>query len=1009
MDPRDETEPLEGWDSATFELTGSRALTSALLGDPDERYERQSELGRGGLGAVHAVMDQLLEREVALKVSLSEDNVDLIHFWHEARVTALLDHPNIVPVYDAGLDEDGQPYYIMKKVVGADLTGALAAGRLPSLRRRLEVFRSLCDAVAYAHEKGWLHRDIKPENVMLGDHGEVLLVDWGLAWSLEAHGTPPRAGTPRFMPPEQARGEPQDERADIFALGGGLYVLLTGGDLPFPDAEDAYAIVKQILKRQTFRPPRRAAPRELLAIVDRALAPDPADRYPSVADLQADLEAWLDDREVSAATYSLPQRLQKWGQRNRDRLFTITIATVLIGVVLGLAGTATSGAILMSALTASASRDAALAAAEEARQAEQARRLQLHDALLAGSAGYLAQGRFANAEDNLLEAERIGVDDPARKAALGLAWADLTRRGLWPVWREPLDAMPVDLQVLPDDAGLIALYADGSWTRRRPVSARIEVRGSLGAAGLSIVGADQFVVRDGARIALVDASGAEQAAADLPTDLEILGTWAVADRLLVTGRLGNAFTTRAYALPTLEPQPLSKPLSTSVLHDVSPDGSTLIAGATPDRTQSAWVFGPDGRRAIDDVLVVVDVDGDLVDLGADGGFRGVASSTVVAGFSENGAGRLYVDSEAGTRLLGGKGRPEVLAIDPDARWLVAATRDQRLVCWALPESPLNPPTGGGMAVHSDGRLAVDLSDPATILDLPTGTRLHTFPGGWSNAAWSPDGAHLALSTNREAAIHDLLASETTRVEGASGPPVWTNEQLLFAGTPVVQLDASGRQQTRVVEQDRPTWNAVPLQDRKVAVAYNLAPDERVGALLHPDGTLQEVRSAVLPGYGFGVSVFDDGRLAFARQDGTVAIVHADGRPDVVWRWQPEPVMAVVPVPGAVAALTFYGDLDVLNERGEPLYTLQLEDDGPYIRLVRAGDLLVALGGGPGQVLPIDGRPPPRGARRLANARAWSRLTDPGPEERLSAAIATGADLEGNDPTSRLVRALRSAP
>jgi serine/threonine protein kinase len=284
------------------------------------RYELVVPVGRGGMGTVYRAHDRELQREVAVKVLDSVHPDAARRLLREARVIARLEHPGIVPVHDAGTLPDGRVFYAMRLVRGSRLDEELRGGRpLPEL---LRVFERICEAVAFAHAHGVIHRDLKPENVMVGPFGEVLVMDWGVAKMVgegggEAppEGVPERSataegtshgtvlGTPGFMAPEQARGEVDriDERADVYALGGILRAFLAGGDPAGPPA----------------------GPRALVAVCEKALAPDPAARYASARELAAEVAAHLDGLPVSAHREGVADRLRRFGRRYRMAILLI--------------------------------------------------------------------------------------------------------------------------------------------------------------------------------------------------------------------------------------------------------------------------------------------------------------------------------------------------------------------------------------------------------------------------------------------------------------------------------------------------------------------------------------------------------------------------------------------------------------------------------------------------------------------------------------------------------------
>ena len=223
-------------------------LTGELAGLEGERYEIGDVLGRGGMGVVRLARDTRIEREVAIKLLRPEHRAPgaIARFFREAKVQGALQHPAIVPIHDLGIDPDGNPYFVMKKLAGVTLADVLATPQLmpPWTRQKLLArLADVCLALELAHTRGIVHRDIKPANIMLGDFGEAYLLDWGVARLLAASddSVKPRTGsadgetlagdllgTPGYMAPEQARGEPVDGRADVFSLGCVLFEILTG-------------------------------------------------------------------------------------------------------------------------------------------------------------------------------------------------------------------------------------------------------------------------------------------------------------------------------------------------------------------------------------------------------------------------------------------------------------------------------------------------------------------------------------------------------------------------------------------------------------------------------------------------------------------------------------------------------------------------------------------------------------------------------------------------------------
>jgi eukaryotic-like serine/threonine-protein kinase len=259
-----------------------------------DRYELGRLIGRGGMAEVYAARDRLLDREVAVKVlreRFREDASFTARFNDEARNVARLAHPNLVVVFDTGVDAD-QPFIVMERIHGRTLQQALDAGGLTE-DRGLQVAADVCGALGYAHRNLLVHRDVKPGNIMLADDGSVKVTDFGIARAMSDETVTATAavlGTAAYLSPEQAQGRRVDARSDLYSLGVVLYELLTG-KVPF-SGDSAVSVALQHV-RASPEPPRRLVPTVSKAaetIALRLLEKDPDKRYQSADDVRVDLE-----------------------------------------------------------------------------------------------------------------------------------------------------------------------------------------------------------------------------------------------------------------------------------------------------------------------------------------------------------------------------------------------------------------------------------------------------------------------------------------------------------------------------------------------------------------------------------------------------------------------------------------------------------------------------------------------------------------------------------------------
>ena len=306
-------------------------------GDSSSRFPTLKRLGRGGLGQVFISRDREIPRDVAVRELLPEfadSATNQARFLREATITGMLEHPGVVPVYSVSRHRDGRPYYAMRIIHGESMRMAIKHLHRPTsqwfsreremtLRGLLQRFIRICETVAYAHDHDVIHRNIKPENIMLGSHGETLLVDWSIAMFVTpeareqatSSGDLPE-GTVEFMSPEQATGDAslQTRQSDQFSLGATLYMILVGRP---PYGNKDRNLLERVKSASIEIPKSAGVPRELQAVCLRALSRDPADRYESVRELADDVEYWLADEPVSAMSETRLDQVRRFARRHR--------------------------------------------------------------------------------------------------------------------------------------------------------------------------------------------------------------------------------------------------------------------------------------------------------------------------------------------------------------------------------------------------------------------------------------------------------------------------------------------------------------------------------------------------------------------------------------------------------------------------------------------------------------------------------------------------------------------
>jgi WD40 repeat protein/tRNA A-37 threonylcarbamoyl transferase component Bud32 len=777
------------------------------------RYQVRQEIARGAMGRIVRAWDTELRREVALKI-LRERVTDSRlqrRFLEEAQIAAQLDHPGIVPVHELGLDAAGRPFFAMQLVRGRDLGELLAAvaGGEPgwTTTRVLGVLLRVCEAMAFAHDRGVVHRDLKPSNIMVGRFGETYVMDWGLARVLgdgalvaddsvdtlraaiagEAGSSPlltqqgEVVGTPAYMAPEQSmRGAAVGPAADIYAVGAILYHLL-GGSIPYAVGNRSAEDVLAALRGGPPAPLPHQVPPELRAICERAMARSPADRYPSMSALADDLRAFLEVRTVRAYATGRFAELRKWVARNR-RLAALAAALAL-ALVLGTVAVAT----LWQQADASSTR----LQIELDRSTFQRARLQL-------------QLDNAAQTTNELWLAHFGGRMPR---ATSWALKELAERDPYVV----ATALPEDGPVVftPDGDGVLVGRADGRLELRAPQT--LAVLSTGGRPGTRITA---LAVLDEARVLFGRADG-EVALVELATgDCRPLGR-----------RHDGEVTALASASPAAA---VSAGADGRVLWWPLPDGEARELWRHPTRLNALAVRpGGDGFVAAGD-------DGTLAGAAFDGSWqlrRRLAeslSSLVFAlsrdclwvgdsshqlhyldlaertgswtRWTRNGQGSDLVRCNDGSLVVGGWWRSDRwsadgvarspvalraatrLALSPDQRWLVTADRDSGLGTVDLrPADRRRVPGAGAAALSGDGRwLATSAGSHATIHDLTTGEAkmLPRGSNGW--LALDRQGRRLAVNKMAEGKLHVFDVASGRELFAGDGPTRGSGFAFRFA-------------------------------------------------------------------------------------------------------------------------------------------------------------------------------------------------------------------------------------
>ncbi len=777
-------------DDAGPEL-GGPDLAAPTAGD--DRYFLGDEVARGSMGRVRRAYDARLTRPVAVKELIALDPHQRARFAREARITARLQHPAIVPVYDLGTLDSGEPFYCMKLVAGRSLDAAIAAtapGQRLALVPRL---LAIVDALAYAHGQRIIHRDLKPLNVLLGEFGETIVIDWGLAKSLDepdddpgvvtgtgahaakltAHGAV--VGTPAYMPPEQAAGRPVDERADVYALGALLYHVLAGR--PPYAGTDTQRVLADVLAGPPT--PARAlvgVPRDLAAIVDQAMSRDPAARYPTARAMADDLRRFTDGGLVGAHRYSWSALLARWLRRHR--------AAVTVGAIL-LAALAVTGTVSVQRVIGSRDRLQVTAGALRGRERELIL-LQAQGVVGTDPTAAMAWLRRYAAGDGPAPA------GPARDVAEDALGRGVARHVL------ALSGTAIGLAFVGDGPQLVTISRDGAvvmWdvdTGRgrelgRDAPARFATFGDHGRRIASHDGTGDVRLRDlatGAAWTIHTGDTALMSLA-LSTDGRWLATGAVSGMVRLWDLRAGAPTARTITQHGWRASSLA----------FSGDGRWLLSGASDGGLHAHSLVTGASRELVGHVKEVHRIrflaDGSAVTVSEDRTVRRWDLATGTSGvlgvhddwipdvaIAPGGAGlatasgdrtvRRWTDPAAAAVILRGHGDTvRALAYAPDGR-LVSASEDGTVRLWddhGVEEAVL---ASDGrelnlLAVADDGRVAAAGGDQVRVWQrLPTRVRVlrgHEAPV--TAVAWTPDGHHVVSGARDRAVL---------RWDAGGGPP-----------------------------------------------------------------------------------------------------------------------------------------------------------------------------------------------------------------------------------------------
>ena len=735
-----------------------------LISVESRHYERGNEIGHGGMARVVAARDLRLGRSVAIKELLPRNRADAPRFIREARITARLQHPGIIHVYEAGRWASGEPFFAMNRVEGARLGEVIKERK--SLDERLALLPNViavAEALAYAHSENVIHRDLKPSNVLVGAFGETVVIDWGLA--KELGGVDPQesltmdrqvgadetglgrvVGTPAYMPPEQARGTNVDTRVDVYALGAVLYHVITGK--PPYDGDQSERDTVELVLAGPCSPVDELEPQtpiDLVTIVNKAMAREPTDRYSDAGEILEELKKFQAGQLIAARNYTKSELVRRWFFKHRLIVGIVAMAVVAIAVV----GSVSISRILHEKRKEELRRNTLL---EERGRSE----------LLAGQAG--------RAIVYLAEAAKDGV----RGGARGLLLADAMRPFEAQVTRQASSGAPDSVAFSADGKHVITLDEDRVWIDDR---SELIQRTARGRQVLAMMDGGLITIDDDGVARVWTPAGALRL--QLKHDGDILDAHLSSDgRWLATGSADGK----------------------ARVWDLEKDTPPVTAKCGGGLPVNAVRLSPQGNRAVsatnDNVMCYWDTsDGTQQNL-----MRGHRGKIHSIRWSRDATRRQVLTASAdGTALLWDPfwGKPIVQPIvhdgrsivsaefSSDGRMIVTAGADQQARLWAIPDeipqddlslrakevrrlvghtSALN----GAVFDARDERIATAGTDhKAKVWDVATGELLATFEHAdvVTSIAFSPDPEQqllLTASTDGSARVWDLSRDAAKR-------------------------------------------------------------------------------------------------------------------------------------------------------------------------------------------------------------------------------------------------------